>query len=141
MKVFQTLRRQYAILGISSPNPSPQQCPFNERVFFGVFLFGCFIGSQFMYIAYVASSFMDDMQCICSLSGTIIIFVCFLAIVFRKTTLFESIENIEKLIETSKTRFYVNENHLSTMSFYSSKLKQFVYILQDTNIQNQEDSV
>lgn len=95
MKIFQTLRKQLAIVGISPSNQS-----FNERVFFGFSLFGCSVSSQFVYI-YVANSLMDSMECICSLSAGIIIFVCFVAVIFRKSTLFESVDNFEKLIDTS----------------------------------------
>lgn len=101
MKIFQTIRKQYAIVGISSSNQSTQKYLFNERILIIFILFGCTIVSQFVYI-YVANSFMDCVDCVFSLSAGIIVCVCFLAIVFRRATLFECIDSIEKLIDSSK---------------------------------------
>lgn len=99
MKIFQTVQKYYAILGIS---PSNSKYPISERVFFGFLLFGCSATSQFVYIFHVANGLIEYMECVGSICGGIIIFVCFLAIVLRKTTLFKSIDSIEKLIDTSE---------------------------------------
>lgn len=105
IKIFQRVREQYAIIGISPSNQSNQKFPFSKRVFLGFLSFSCTTVSQFVYILYVANDFMECMECVCSLSGTIILFVCFAAIVFRKAKLFDSIDNIEKLIDSSKSAF------------------------------------
>lgn len=103
MKIFTIIQSQLATLGISPSNQSTRKCPFSRRVLFGFFLSGCCFVSLFGYIFHVANDFMDYVSCICATSGIIIIFVCFVAIVYRRTTLFDSIERLEKLIETSKT--------------------------------------
>lgn len=102
MKIFRTVRKQYAILGIRSSNQSIRNYSFNKRILFGFLLFAYLILSHFVYFFHVANGFMDCMECICSLSASIIMFVCLAAIVFRKNTLFECIHNMEKLIDTSE---------------------------------------
>lgn len=104
IKIFRTVREHYAIVGISPTTLNPsQRFPFNNKVLLGFSSFVCTTVSQFVYILHVARSFMEYMECVCSLSGTIIIFDCFMAIVFRKTTLFETIDDIEELIDFSKS--------------------------------------
>lgn len=104
MKVFRLLQQQYAIVGISSSNPSSdQKLPSSIRILIGFATFGWNIVSLFLYIFYVANGFMEYMVCICVTSGTLIIFVCFAAIVYRKARLFELIDNIEELIDTSES--------------------------------------
>ena len=103
MKIFQIIQKQYAILGISSPNQSAQKNPSNERTTLGFLIFAWNIVSQFVYIFYVASGFMEYVDCISSTCAGIITFVCFAAIVFRKTTLFKNIENMEQLIDKSES--------------------------------------
>ena len=102
MKIFQTIQKQYVILGIGSSNHPTQKYPFNRRIVFGVFIFGILFTFQSMYIIREASGFMEYVECICTASGNIIIFICILAMILGKTKLYESIENIEKLIDTSQ---------------------------------------
>lgn len=106
MKILKKLQRDYATLGIQdSSNQLPQEFPFNKSVFFGFFLFGYLIVSQILYIYYVASDFMEYIECIGATFASIIVFVCFTAIIYRKTVLFKSIGNMEKLIDTSEPLF------------------------------------
>lgn len=110
MKIFQRVRKQYAILGISSANRLTQEWPFSGRVFAGFALFACTIIFQLVYLFHVTDGFMEYIESISSTSGTVIIFVCFAAIVFRQATLFKSIGNIEKLIDTSKPEWNTDCN-------------------------------
>lgn len=110
MKIFQTVQKQYAIVGIESSSPSNQwiqKCPFNERILFGFLLFGCLILLQFVYLLHVASSFMEFMVAACSTSASITMFTCFAAIVYRKSTLFDCIVNGEKLQDTSASHTFI----------------------------------
>lgn len=100
MKIFQTIQRHYVSLGISSSVSSIQKYPINTRVFIGFLLFGLNAASQLIYIIYVANDFMGYMEVICASSGSTIIFVCFAAIVHKMTLLFETIDSIEKLIDS-----------------------------------------
>lgn len=100
MKVFQTLQKQYEILGLSSSN---QSTSFSKRVFFVFSLYAYLLASQFVYIYHVASGFMGYMECICATLSSIIMFVCFAAVAFRRSIFFNTIDNIENLIETSKS--------------------------------------
>lgn len=103
MRFFQTIRKQYAIMGISSSNQWTPELPFSERVLLGFLLFGCAIISHLVYTFHVADGFIEYVECICTTSASIIVFICFVAIVLRKTKLFETIDNIKKLIDTSET--------------------------------------
>lgn len=102
LKIFRVIQRHFTILGIHPTNQSNQKNPTNKRIVVGFLLFACFIPSQYVYFFYVASDFMEYMECFCSMSASMIIFINLLAIVFKKTLLFENIEKIEKLIETSE---------------------------------------
>lgn len=99
MKIFKILQRQYAILGIS---PSISLNSFKKRVLFGFLMFGYLFISGFVYTSYVANDFMEYVECCCALSACVIIFVCYAAVAFRKTILFDGIDNIERFIDTRK---------------------------------------
>lgn len=106
MKVFQKIQSQLAVLGISSiSNQSTQVYSFNERIICGYLLFGCTTISQFLYIFRAADGFIDYMECICTTSANLIIAVCFVAIVYRKTTIFECIDRTESLVDASTNLF------------------------------------
>lgn len=74
-------------------------------------IFGWMIVSQFVYMFRVASGFLEYMVCICSISASLIVFVSFAAIAYRRATLFESIDEIEKLIDSSKSHFRIIAYH------------------------------
>lgn len=125
MKVFQAIQRHYATLGISrSPNQPNQKYLFNKRIFFGFGLFGYFILSQFVYIFCVASGLMEYVVCISATSASIIQFVCFAAIVYRKSILFECFNKTEELIDTSPNQFL-----LIAFRWINWNVKLFVFIL------------
>lgn len=102
MKILGCVQKRYKTLGISPSTHSSQKCSFNIRIIFGFFLFAYLIVAQFVYILHVAHGFMQYMGCICSASAGIIVFVCFAAVVFRKTTVFECMDQMNKLIHTSE---------------------------------------
>lgn len=105
MKIFETIQRHYNSLGISSSHQLIQKYPFNARIFIGFLIFGVNAVSQFIYIVFVASDFMEYMNVICASSGSTIIFVCYAAIVYKKNRLFKTIDNIEQLIDSSELIF------------------------------------
>lgn len=107
MIIFEIVQRYYGALGICPSHQSTSKFPFNERVFAGFLIFGSCIVLHAMYIVHVANDFIEYVECSCSLSATIIIFVCFLAAVFKRTELFESINNTKELIESSKNGFQI----------------------------------
>lgn len=102
MKIFKTIQEKYAILGISSSKHWTQKYSSGARLLFGFLLFGCNIVSLLLYILLVASGFMEYMECISTASGTFIMFVCYATIVFKRTLIFETIDNIEIVIVTSE---------------------------------------
>lgn len=103
MKTFQIIRRHYATLGIPiTSQQSTEKYPFNDRVCGGFLLIGYSIVSHLVYFFHMANGFMEHMVCICSLFGTLIVTVCFVALLFKRTLIFAIIDNLEKLIGTSK---------------------------------------
>lgn len=103
IKIFETVRRNYAMLGISPSQQSTKIYPFNGRVLFGFLLFGCTIISQLAYTIQVASGFMGYMNCICAASGTTVMFIGFATIVLNMNLLFKSIDEIEKLMHDGES--------------------------------------
>lgn len=103
MKIFTKVRNSYAILGISSSNRTSSTSLL--LVLFIFLLYGCNFVSLYVYIFYVATDFMELIECAGWSSGSAIIFVCFVAIVFRKTQLFKAINDMEKIFETSEANF------------------------------------
>lgn len=90
---------------------------------FGFLLFACLISSNLVYIFQVADGFMEYMESICATSASMIIFVCFAAIARRKPTLFKSIENTEKFIET-RNDLVPNSFDLFMISRLKTKIKR-----------------
>lgn len=102
MEIFQTAQTHFAVLGIRPSNQTTRKYSDNRKILFGFLLFVCNAVSQFVYIVHVANGFMEFMDCICATSGSTIVFVGFTTIVFKRTLLFENIDNLQKLIDTSK---------------------------------------
>lgn len=107
MKVFRTVQKKYEFLGICPSNESTQENAFNKRII-GFFLFGTNFALHVLYIIHEAHGYMDYMECINSTFTSIITSVCFGAIAFRKTELFECITNIEKFIDASESNIQVD---------------------------------
>lgn len=101
MKIFVVVQSHYADLGIRPSHPSTKKYPFSERVMLFLIFNGCTVVLHFVYIFCVANDFMEYVNCISATAATSIIFVCFGAIVVKRTLLFETIHILEKLIETS----------------------------------------
>lgn len=100
MKILQTAQKYYEMLGINATN----RLAFSRRELFGFLVFGYNIVSQLVYICSVASGFAEYVDCVSSICCGIIMLICFAATVFRKTTIFDSIGNIERIIHISETR-------------------------------------
>lgn len=90
-------------------------------------LFASSTASQLVYISCVANDFMEYMECVGVISGNIIVFVCFAAIVFKRSSLFENIDKIEKHIDLSKA--------VSSLYFVGDLVK-VNFMLEICNFQN-----
>lgn len=101
LKIFNIIQTQYSVLGISRASNQTT----DNRVLRGFLLFVWLFISHFAYTFHVANEFMEYVQGVCTTSASAIAFVCFTSRVFTKTTLFESIDSIEKIIETSEPIF------------------------------------
>lgn len=71
------------------------------REIVGFFLLVWNIIAQLLFLFYAANDFSEYVNCISATCASAIVIISFTAIAFRKATLFESIEYIEKLIDTS----------------------------------------
>lgn len=116
MKIFVTMQRKLLVWGIGLSRQSSEQDPFNGRAFFGLPLFGGSTVSQLVCIFHVASGFMEYMECICATLATVLIFGCFMVIVFNRTVLFECIERIEELIKTRKMIEQISDKFITILS-------------------------
>lgn len=101
MKVLQTSQKYIAILGIS-PEQSKQTIYSNHKILMGFILLGYSLVGHLMYLINEVSTFGQCVECICATFAPIVITTCFASMVFRMSILFESIDNIESLIETSE---------------------------------------
>ena len=101
MKVLQTSQKYFAILGISSEQ-SIQENRLNRKLLMGSILLGHSFVTRLVYLIYLANSFDKYIECICSTIAVVVITTCFVSMVFRMSILYECIDNIENLIETSK---------------------------------------
>lgn len=102
MKVFSIIRRRLAAVGIASSNRSNRKYPINGRIILGFLILGFIFSSQFVYTLYVANGLMEYVEVVGATSASALVFVAFTDIVFKQRLLFESIDGLEKLIESSK---------------------------------------
>lgn len=102
MNIFKLVQTYYLALGIGPSNHLIRELPFNRKILSGFLLFGSVLASQCVYMYRVANVFTEYVNCICSMSASIIVIVCFASVAFQKTLLFEMIKNIEKLIDASE---------------------------------------
>lgn len=105
MKIFRIVRKQFAILSITPPKS--QKFSFDGKLCYGYVSIGCNFISQLVYTIYVADGFMEIMESVCSTSGMVIQFVCFATIASKRALLFQTIENIENLIDTSTIQCFL----------------------------------
>lgn len=104
VKIFETIQEHYAMLGIGRNIVL-------KRVLFGFLIFGCATTSQVMFVLRTANDFVAYIEGICWISGSLIVFVCFTTILFKRALLFESIHNFKKFLDTSES----SQNYLSNI--------------------------
>lgn len=128
MKIFQIIQLHFTSLGIIRSD----QHTCNKKILVGFIIFWFAVGLQLEYLLFEANGFMELMECISSLSGSAIIFVCFAAIVFSRDAVFDSIDQIEEIIDSSKTGFYHTKlfyTSIDTLNFRkkTSEIKKILY--------------
>lgn len=101
MKILQISQESFTVLGITSKQ-SKQKLNFNHKIFMGFILLGYSLFGHFVYIIYVDKSFDKYIECVCATIAIVVVTTCFVSMVLGKIILFESIDNIEKLIDTSE---------------------------------------
>lgn len=126
MKLFNTFKANYAILGITAYQ-SLQPYPFNIKILMTFLMFSLSTTSHLVYTFYVANTFTEYTECITTTSGSFIISLCFATMVFKMTTLFEFIAKIEELVTMSRStfiRFIVNKSNQIKYIFLGSQISQ-----------------
>ena len=101
MKIFEIVRRNYEILGITSAQ-SLQKYRLNIRINMALLLIGFITFLHTMQIIFVASTLTERMESATTTSGSVIISICFITIIFKMRTLFECIDFFEDMIAKSK---------------------------------------
>lgn len=98
MKILEIVQKHYATMGIMSS----EKYPLNKRILAVFSIFGCGVVSLGVEFFHVSNHLMESIICLCLMFGVIITFNCFAAIVFKRSLLFENINKIETLIDTSE---------------------------------------
>lgn len=101
MKILQISQKCFTALGIDSEQ---SKHPFyrNYKILMGFVLLGYSLFGHLVYIIYVDDRFDKYIECVCATVAIVVITTCFASMVFGMSILFESIDNIESLIDTSE---------------------------------------
>lgn len=101
MKIFESVRNNYAILGVTTAQ-SAQKHVFNAKIEMALVLIGVFTFFHVMHIFFVASNIKERMESATTTSGSVIISMCIITIIFKMRTVFECINGFEDLIAMSE---------------------------------------
>lgn len=103
IKIFQTIKKNLSTIGIG-PNSAKQLRPFNAKIFVNLSAVGIgFIGTL-MYIIIEARTFLEFAQSIYMCSTFVLVACILMTLIFNLSELFETIDNCESLVNTSKWR-------------------------------------
>lgn len=96
MKIFIELQRFYRILGIE---------PFRDHYLKNILillLLLCYTGATAAYLFFEDTTYSDFGNAWCSISSTLVNFIGLSLNIIRKTTIFDLIDKLEKMIQSSK---------------------------------------
>ena len=93
----------FAILGISSAQ-SIQKYPFNTKIIHAFLLIGLTTFLHVMHIICVARNLKERMESATTTSGSLIISICFITVIFKMRTVFECINSFEEVIAMSESK-------------------------------------
>lgn len=101
MKLFGSTQQNFSVLGIT-PNQSVQTHPFNGKnsTTFFMYVLNCIF--FLVYFFRVANSFGEYVISIYMTTATVVVAVNYTTLVCQSLNIFVFIENVEKMIETSK---------------------------------------
>lgn len=123
MKIFQTIQKNHAIVGIV---PRKQNQSFNGRLVVTFSLFGLSFTSSAIFLFYKANSFLDYSNNMYITTGQAMLFIVCTIIIFKKAKLFQFIDHLEKSLNQSKLDsmyfFDVHSNILNLSYFVGLKL-------------------
>lgn len=125
MKLFQSVQKNFAVLGIIRPSqPIQTQYHFNKKIL-KISLWFCL---EFIlngtFLAFVACTFREYTHTIYTTSASIMVIIYYAILVFKTAKLFELIDNFEKVFEkvidgseyTFQITIQISKNHLWTLT-------------------------
>lgn len=107
MKLFQSIQKSYAILGISQCQPS-----FNIRILVASLGFGSGIILSNVFLFRDIENWKEFTDTIFVNSSVILVDICFSNMIFKMEKLFQFIDCCEKIFETSKLKIKLRVRHL-----------------------------
>lgn len=99
MKAFELIKKYYAKVGICA-ELATQSYPFNWQILFGFLSLSFAFVSQLDYISNDAKTFAEYTQAIYVCSFIILIFLSIVILVAKSVTLFEFMDDVDKIINT-----------------------------------------
>lgn len=105
MKIFETARENFAVLGIDAAQ-SFQKHPFNTKITMAFVLIGLTTFLHVMHIFYAAGNLKERMQSATTTSGSLLISICIITIIFKMRTLFDCIKGFEDVIAMSEWTWF-----------------------------------
>lgn len=101
MKIFETIRNYFAIVGITSQQ-SIQSHPFNRRNSLCLFVFGMGISLTFAYQFRRIESFQEFTDCFYEISTISVCGIGFASFIWEMVELFEFIDRLDDFVNKSK---------------------------------------
>lgn len=102
MNFFQSIRRYFAVIGVNSAHSMQRHAFVNIRSLTVFILFSIAIGSNCLYLLYVANRFEEYADCVFATCGTIMIAIGSATGIIKMESLFQLITSIETIIQKRK---------------------------------------
>lgn len=104
LKIFQLIKRNFAILGISS-NSLNKKYLLNKNVLTASLFYGLNFTLNAIFLFCKANNFQEYTDSIYVTTAVLTIFVCYVITIFKVTNIFEFIEHCETIVDESE--FYI----------------------------------
>lgn len=103
LKIFQFVQTKFATVGINRALAT-QKYPFNGKNIIGFLTLMAAFASSVLYAIYTADSFFEYTQATYAITTTIMVICLLLILILQVKTLFELIEDLESVVNTSEYR-------------------------------------
>lgn len=98
MKLFETVLNNFAIVGMT-----PSKHRFNTKIAMAFVLIGTATLFHILHIFFVASNLKERTQSSTTTSGSLVITICFLTVIFKMRAVFNCIRDFEDIIAMSES--------------------------------------